>query len=67
MSRIKKENPQCGGMAKKPGFLASCQENILDKSARDTRFDQCLQGFRVIKKAATMACTISAFCAKIFK
>ena len=49
---------------RKSGF---CQEYILDKQAPDTRFDQCLQGFRVIKKAPTMACTNSALCAKIAK
>jgi hypothetical protein len=48
-------------------FLGACQEYILDKKAPDTRFDQCLQGFRDLKKAATMACTNSAFCAKIAK
>jgi hypothetical protein len=44
-------------------FLDACQEYILDKKTPDMRFDQCLQGFRDLKKAATMACTISAFCA----
>jgi hypothetical protein len=48
-------------------FLGACQEYILDKEASDTRFDQCLQGFRVLKKGVTMACTISAFCAKIIQ
>jgi hypothetical protein len=44
-------------------FLAPCQEYMLDKTARDTRFDQCLQGFRVLKKVVIMTCTKSAFCA----
>jgi hypothetical protein len=53
--------PWCGG--EKARFMGCCQENILDKQAPDTRFGQCLQGFRVIKKVATMACTNSALCA----
>ena len=48
-------------------FLDACQEYILDKKAPGTRFDQCLQGFRVIKEAPTMGCTISALCAKILQ
>ena len=43
------------------------QLNILDNKAADTRFDQCLQGFRIIKKAPTMSCTISAVCAKLLQ
>jgi hypothetical protein len=54
-------------VVKNPAFLGACQEYILDKVAPDTRFDQCLQGFRVLKKVVIMACTVSAFCAKIFK
>jgi hypothetical protein len=54
-------------MAEKPAFLGACQEYILDKQATGTRFGQCLQGFRVLKKVVTMTCTISAFCAKIVK
>jgi hypothetical protein len=46
-------------------FFDVCQEYILDKTAPDTRFDQCLQGFRVLKKGVTMACTNSALCAKM--
>jgi hypothetical protein len=41
--------------------------NILDNKAPGTRFGQCLQGFRVIKKVPTMGCTISAFYAKILQ
>jgi len=51
----------------KAPFWGSCQEYILDKTSPDTPFGQCLQGFRVLKKVVTMTCTISAFCAKIFK
>ncbi len=47
------------------GFLGVCQEYILDKQAPDTRFDQCLQGVRVLKISVTMTCTLSALCAKI--
>jgi hypothetical protein len=54
-----------GLVAKKPAFLGCCQEYILDKEAADTRFGQCLQGFRVTKKVVIMTCTISAFGAKI--
>jgi len=50
-----------------PGFSRSCQEYILDKEAPDTRFDQCLQGFRVLKKVVTMTCTNSAFCANLLQ
>jgi hypothetical protein len=46
-------------------FFAPCQEYILDKKAPGTRFDQCLQGFRVTKKVVIMTCTLSAFCAKM--
>jgi hypothetical protein len=53
--------------AQSAGFWGACQEYILDKKAPDTRFVQCLQGFRVMKKAATMACTNSAFCAKLLQ
>jgi hypothetical protein len=56
-----------GGVVKKSGFWAACQEYILDNKAPDTRFVQCLQGFRVITKLPTMGCTLSAFCAKIFE
>jgi hypothetical protein len=52
---------------KRGGFWGICQEYILDKRAPDTRFDQCLQGFRVLKKGVIMTCTNSAFYAKIFK
>src|SRR5208282_4516749 len=56
-------NPAAADDLKKCGFLGACQEYILDKKAPDTLFCQCLQGFCDLKKAATMACTISAFCA----
>jgi hypothetical protein len=49
------------------GFWGDCQEYILDNKAPGLRFDQCLQGFRDLKKAATMACTNSALCAKILQ
>jgi hypothetical protein len=54
-------------MVKNSAFWGACQEYILDNKAPDTRFDQCLQGFRITKKAATMRGTISAFCAKLLK
>jgi hypothetical protein len=37
--------------------------NILDTKGPDTRFYQCLQGFRVFKKAVIMTCTKTALCA----
>jgi hypothetical protein len=46
-------------VAKKPCF-APCQEYILDRKAAGTRFDQCLQGFRVLKIVVIMTCTKSA-------
>jgi hypothetical protein len=49
---------------KKP-FFAPCQQYILDREAPDTRFDQCLQWFRVLKKVVIMTCTKSAFYAKL--
>jgi hypothetical protein len=55
-------NSWCGGvMVKKPGFQGACQEYILDTKTTDTRFGQCLQGYRVFKKVVTMTCTNSAF------
>jgi hypothetical protein len=54
-------------VVKKALFPDACQEYILDKEAADTRFDQCLQGFRVLKKVVIMTCTKSAFCAKILQ
>jgi hypothetical protein len=51
----------------KPRFRRSCQEYILDNKAHDTRFDQCLQGFRGLKKPPTMGCTNSAFYAKFLQ
>jgi hypothetical protein len=48
-------------------FFGTCQEYILDNKARDTRFDQCLRGFRVTKKVVIMTCTNSDFSAKIVK
>ena len=50
---------------KKPGFWGVCQENIIDKWTIDTRFDQCLQGFRSLKISVTMSCGILALCAII--
>ncbi len=50
-------------VVKKRVFLGAGQESILDKKAPDTPFDQCLQGFRILKKPPTMSCTILAFCA----
>jgi hypothetical protein len=52
-------------VVEKSPVLGVCQEYILDNKPPDTRFVQCLQGFRVIKKVATMACTNSAPCAKM--
>jgi hypothetical protein len=54
-------------VVKKALFPGACQEYILDKEAADTRFDQCLQGFRVLKKVVIMTCTNSAFYAKILQ
>jgi hypothetical protein len=50
-------------VVKKGPVFVLLSRNILDNEAPDIRFDQCLQGFRVIKKAPTMRCTVSAFCA----
>jgi hypothetical protein len=58
-------NPWRGVVVKKPGFFGLRQQYILDKRPPDTRFDQCLQGFRVLKKAFMMTCTNSATYSKI--
>ena len=50
----------CSLWLKTPPISGVCQQYILDKQEPDTRFDQCLQGFRVLKKGVTMTCTISA-------
>jgi hypothetical protein len=47
-------------VVKKGPVFGACQEYILDTKAPDTRFDQCLQGFRVFKKVVIMTCTIYA-------
>jgi len=39
-----------------------CQEFILDTEALDTRFDQCLRGFCVLKIVPTLGCGILAGC-----
>ena len=48
---------------KKAGFWGVCQEYILDKTAPDTRFDQCLQGFRVENLSVLRRCQNSALSA----
>ena len=49
-------------VVKKARFSGHRQENILYNNALDTRFDQCLQGFRVLKIDPTMSCTNTALC-----
>jgi hypothetical protein len=49
--------PAPGG---KDRFLGHRQENILDTEAPGTRFDQCLQGFRILKISVIMTCTNSS-------
>jgi hypothetical protein len=48
-------------------FLDACQENILDTTEFDTRFDPCLQGNRALKISVTMRCGVLALSAKIQK
>jgi hypothetical protein len=55
-------NSRCCAV-KRPRVWGACQEYILDREAPGTRFDQCLQGFRVGKKAATGTCGVFALCA----
>jgi hypothetical protein len=38
---------------------------MLDRKVPNMRFDQCLQGFRVLKKVVIMTCTKSALYAKL--
>jgi hypothetical protein len=52
-----------GVVAEKARFFGSWSRNILDKKAPGARFNQCLQGFRVIKKPPTMGCTVFVLCA----
>jgi hypothetical protein len=54
-------------VVKKALFPGACQEYILDKTAPDTHFTQCLQGFRIPKKLSTMTCTNSALHAKLLQ
>jgi hypothetical protein len=67
MPRIKPdgEKVMCGLGVKKPVFWSDCQENILDICVLDTRFDQCLQGFRSRKKPFPGKCTNLALYAKM--
>jgi hypothetical protein len=51
----------------KAWIFSACQEYMVDKKAPDTRFDQCLQGFRVLKKLPTMGCTVFPVYAKILE
>jgi hypothetical protein len=63
-----REIPEIRGVAeKKSCFWGACQEYIIDNKAPGARFDQCLRGFRVLKKSVMMTCTISTLCAKILK